>query len=297
MVHLWSMKHLAGRAAACIDRDHRMPSQLATGKKSPGKGRVRGSFRIHRGERNPVEAVSIIRSCADAAVVVKAADSEEAAGDGDHLGPRPCPRLPRQWRRARPRCRNSGPCARLQPKNSRPTLITGLLLRLSSPRTHLSPSSARIPPLVSDPTAFVTQGPSTPMVGGRATVRPPSQRSPTHRRSRRRSPAIGARSRSEDAVAPPCELFVTLLEAWNGLALPRRPRTNGGPRNTAPGVGLRHGDEARRSRAPDTGSGASVPRKRLLIRQVGVHPWRMKPTRALTDQPLIQDAARLTSSK
>ena len=46
--------------------------------------------------------------------------------------------------------------------------------------------------------------------------------------------------------------------ACRGVCGRRRPRTNGGPRNTAPGVGLRHGGEARRRRSPDSEAVSSL---------------------------------------
>jgi hypothetical protein len=172
--------------------------------------------------------------------------------------------VPPRWGRRR----NSGPCARLQPSASRVTAHANhwaASWALKPTRRTRSPSSARFRSV----TPGVDGNLHGPMVRGRATARP-SRRG--HRRSRRRSPAIGARRRSEDAVAPLPDGSCG-RRGRNGIASPRRPRTDGGPQTTAPGVGLRHSGEARRSRAPDTEAGASVPRTRLLIRQVGVHPW------------------------
>jgi hypothetical protein len=66
----------------------------------PWKAVRRSGFRFQEGRGGtPLKEAVSIRSWegreasgrAAAAVVVKAADSEEAAGAGDHLGPVPCP--------------------------------------------------------------------------------------------------------------------------------------------------------------------------------------------------------------
>jgi len=126
-----------------------------------------------------------------------------------------------------------------------------------------------------------------PLVGERATVRPARR---GHRRSRRRSLAIGARRGSGGTFAPAARTVRAGEAAGTALlAAPRRPHP------TAPDAG--HGGEARRSRAPNSEEDASLSSGESPAPAGEVEQWQVRPARAPTHESLVEDAARPTSSE